>query len=175
MARPGPKMLNTANRKLAFVTTIANISAPTVTEANAGVELTCLVTAADFALGVTGNESITDPALCDDVETSVPGRATVEAGMNLFRFKDAADDLGWTTFDGRGLNGYLVQRIGQIDDNQRQEDVPFAAADKVQVYEVTSHDPQILSPATAGYEKFRQVFSAGRFDERAVIAAAAGA
>lgn len=171
MAPKGPKMLNTANRKLKWVSTIANIAAPTAAELNAGVEITCLVTAADYALGVTGNETITDPALCDDVETSVPGRATVEAGMNFFRFKDGVDDIGWTTFDGRGLHGYLVQRIGQITDTQKQEDVAFAAGNQVQVYEAITHDPQIMSPATAGYEKFRQVFSAGRFDERATVAA----
>ena len=171
MAPTGPKMLNTANRKLVWVPTIANIAAPTATELNAGVELTCLVTAADFSLGITGNETITDAALCDDIDTSVPGRATAEAAMNFFRFKDTVDDLGWTTFTGKGLHGYLAQRIGQITDTERQEDVAFTAADEVQVYEGTTHDPQIMSPATAGYEKFRQVFSVGRINERAVVAA----
>lgn len=171
MAPTGPKMLNTANRKLVWVPTIANLAAPTATELNAGVELTCLVTAADFSLGITGNETITDAALCDDIDTSVPGRATAEATMNFFRFKDAADDLGWTTFTGKGLHGYLVQRIGQITDVQRQEDQPFVAADEVQIYEATTHDPRIMSPATAGYEKFGMTFSVGQLNERAVVAA----
>jgi hypothetical protein len=166
----GPKMLNTANRKLKWVPTLANIHAPTAVELNAGLELTCLVTAADYNLGITGNETITDPALCDDIDTSVPGRATVEAGMNFFRFKDDADDIAWSTFDGKGLEGFLVQRIGQITGEQRQEEVDFAVGDQVQVYAATTHDPQIMSPATAGYEKFRQVFSPGRVDERAAVA-----
>ena len=171
MAPTGPKMLNTANRKLVWVPTIANIAAPTATELNAGVEITCLVTAADFVLGVTSNETINDPAVCDDINTSVPLRANVEASMNFFRFKDAADDLGWTTFTEMGLQGYLVQRIGQIEDTERQEDVPFVAADQVQVYEAVTHDPRIMSPATAGYEKFGMTFSVARKNERAVVAA----
>lgn len=167
----GPKMLNTANRKLAFVPEISDLKLIPLAEANAGVELTCLVTAADYNLGITSNETITDPALCDDIDVSVPGRATVEAAMNLFRFKNAPDDIAWSTFVGKGLNGYLIQRIGQIDAGERQEDVPFKAGDEVQVYAVVSHDPQIMSPATSGYEKFRQVFSPGRVNERAKIAA----
>lgn len=169
----GPKMLNVANRKLGWVPTIANIAAPTATELNAGIEISCLVTAADFLLGVTSNETINEPAVCDDINTSVPLRATVEASMNFFRFKDTADDLGWTTFTGKNLSGFLVQRIGQIEDIERQEDVPFATGDVVQIYEAITHDPRIMSPATAGYEKFGQTFSVNRMNERAVVATGA--
>lgn len=171
MAPLGPKMLNTANRALWWVPVIANIHAPTVTEVAAGKNLTCLVTAADFSLGVTGNEEIKDPAFCDKLDAGIPGRATIEAAMNFFRFKNALDDTAWTTFDGAGLSGYLVQRIGQIEDGEAQEDVPVKAADEVQVYEAITWDQQILSPASAGYEKFRQPFSVQKAEERAKVAA----
>lgn len=163
-------MLNTANRKLAWVPTLADLNSPTASEANAGVDLTMRVTAADFMLGITSNETITDPAVGDKINTSVPLRANAEGGMNFFRYKDSADDIGWTTFTGMGLQGYLIQRIGQIEDGETQEETDFAPNDQVQVYEAITHDPQIMSPATAGYEKFRQVFSIGRTNERAVIA-----
>lgn len=171
MAPLGPKMLNTANRALWWVPTIANIHAPTVTEITAGLNITCLVTAADFSLGITGNEEIKDAAFCDKLDTGIPGRATIEAAMNFFRFKNALDDTAWTTFTGAGLHGYIVQRIGQIEDGEAQEDVPVKAADEVQVYEAITWDPQILSPAGAGYEKTRQVFSVQKADERAIVAA----
>lgn len=170
----GPKMLNTANRKLAWVTTIANPNAPTVVELTAGKDITCLITRADYAFGITGNEQITDPAMCDDIESGVPGNATVEAAMNFFRFKESADDTAWSTFTGAGIYGYLVERVGQIDEGDRQEDEPFATGDEVQVLYAITNDPQVQSPATAGFEKFRQVFSPQRHYPRAVVVAGGG-
>lgn len=167
----GPKMLNTANRKLSWVTTLANPLAPKVTELTAGKDITCLITRADYAFGITGNEQITDPAMCDDIESGVPGNATVEAAMNFFRFKETADDTAWTTFTGAGIYGYLVERVGQIEEGERQEDMPFVAGDKVQVLYAITNDPQVQSPATAGFEKFRMVFSPQRHYPRAVVAA----
>lgn len=166
----GPKMLNTANRKLAWVTDIANPKAPTVSELAAGKDITCLVTRADYAFGITGNEQITDAALCDDIDSGVPGNATVEAAMNFFRFKESADDTAWDTFTSKGIYGYLVERTGQIDDGERQEEVAFTTGDEVQVLYAITNDPQVQSPATAGYEKFRMVFSPQRHYPRAVVA-----
>lgn len=169
MAERGPKMLNTANRKLAWVPTIEDPSNPKASEVNAGVEMSCLVTAADYQFGITGNEQITDAALCDDIESGVPGRATVEANMNLFRFKDTLDDIGWTTFTGKGLSGYLVERIGQIEEGERPEEVDFKADDEVQILKAITNDPMVLSPATAGYEKFGQSFAPQRHWPRAKV------
>src|SRR4051794_26755888 len=129
----GPKLLNTANRKLLWVPTIADILKPTAPECNAGLDITLLVTVADYQFGITGNEQISDPALGDEIAAGVPGIATVEAAMNFFRFKDTADDIAHTTFTGKGLQGYLVERVGQIEDGERQEEVPIKAADEVQV------------------------------------------
>lgn len=172
MAELGPKMLNTANRSLWWVPSIADIKKPTAEEINAGLNITCLVTAADYAFGITGNEQITDAALCDDIEAGVPGRATVEAAMNFFRFKNDIDDIAWTTFTGKGLQGYLVERVGQIEDGERPEEVDATAGDEVQILKALTNDPQPLSPATAGYEKFRMVFAPQRHAPRAVVAAA---
>lgn len=171
MAQLGPKMLNTANRRLDWVPTIADPSNPTPTELNAGVNLTCRVTVANYQFGITGNESITDPAPCDDIEAGVPGRATVEAGFDMFRFKDTADDIAWTTFTEKGLPGYLVERIGQFPEGVRVEDAPYKAADVVQILDALTFDPVPQSPATAGYEKFRQTFAPQRHWPRAVVAA----
>lgn len=167
----GPKMLNTANKKLVWVPTLADPKAPTTTELAAGVELSCVVTRADYQFGITGNEQIVEPALCDDIDAGVPGNATVEAAMNFYRFKENADDIAWTTFTGRGLYGYLVERTGQILDGERQEDMPFVASDEVQVLYAITNDPQVQSPSTAGFEKFRMVFSPQRHYPRAIVAA----
>lgn len=171
MTTPGPKMLNTANRGLFWVPTIANIKAPKITEIAAGINITSLVTKANYAFGITGNALISDPASNDSFEASVPGMATVVAEMDFFRFKAALDDVGWTTFTGKGIHGYLVERMGQILDTEDQGVAAVKVGDELQIAEVITHDPQSLTPATAGYEKFKQVFSPQKYEPRAVSVA----
>ena len=165
-----PKMLSDARRKLVFVPTLADPSAPTVAELSAvGVlDISCLVTAADFTLGAAGEDAVNDPALCAEGNDSSPGRVNYEGGMNFFRWTTVDEDKAWATFTDSGIGGYLVQRIGK---NYRDA---FAAADEVQVYQVITGRPMILAPTGGGYEKFRVMFyvqSAGT-DERAAVVAA---
>lgn len=172
----GPKLLTDASRKLVFVPTLADPSKPKVSELTGvgTLDISCQVTAANFTLGATGDDPISDPALCATSNSSVPGRTNYEAAMDFFRWRDAADDKAWDTFTHKGLHGYLVQRIGQVEEGVKAHTVDFAAADEVQVYEVLTNTPQILSPADAGYEKFRQAFSVQEeVNERAVVAAGA--
>jgi len=165
-----PRMLADAQRRLVYVPVIANSSAPTVAEleATGTLLLSCLVTAADFSLGASGEDSVSEPALCATGNDSTPGRVTYEAGMNFYRWTTAEEDKAWATFTEKGVGGFLVQRMGQAFDE------PFAAADEVQVYQVITGTPMIQSPVAGGAEKFRQMFyvqSAGT-DERAIVAAA---
>lgn len=169
----GPKLLTDASRKLVFVPTIADVAAPTVAElTGAGVvELSCMVTAANFQLGATGDDAINDPALCATSNSTVPGRTNYEGAMDFYRWRETADDKPWETFTAKGLHGFLVQRIGQVPEGTKAHTVEFKANDEVQVYEVLTNTPQIMSPADAGYEKFRQVFSIqDNVNERAVVA-----
>lgn len=167
----GPKMLTDNNLRLTWVPTIANYHAPKVAELTAGIDLSCLITAANYSLGSTGDDAIADPAMCDDTNSSVPGRTTYEAAMDFFRFNDTVDDVAWTTFSGKGISGYLVERLGHAVGTKAHE-TPYAAADEVSVYQVITNTPQKLSPSDVGYSKFRQVFSVqSNVDERAVVSA----
>lgn len=169
-----PKQLTDAARRLVFVTDLADYHAPTVAELTGVgvVELSCAVTAADFSLGSTGDDDISDPALCASSNSTVPGRSNYEAAMNFFRWTEDAEDIAWKTFTKKGLHGYIVQRIGQIEEGEKAHEVAFKAGDEVQVYEVISGTPQIMSPADAGFEKFRMVFSVqDKVDERAKVVA----
>ena len=172
MANPGPKMLNTANRRLDWVPTIANMKAPTAAELNAGVNLTCRVTVANYQFGITGTNIITDPSPCDSIEAGAPGMDTLEAGFDMFRFKTTANDIPWTTFTSKDIPGFLVERIGQVEDGEDPADVPYASGDEVAVMDVLTLSPRPLSPATAGYEKFNQSFAPQAFAPRAVVAGA---
>lgn len=172
MAAKGPKMLNMKNRSLWWVPTIANKKSPLVSEISAGVQLTCLVTIANYQFGITGTNIITDPSPCDGIEAGAPGMDTLEAGFDMFRFKDGVEDIAWTTFTDKGIGGYLVERIGQVEDGEDPSEVPIAVGDEVAVMEVLTLSPRPLSPATAGYEKFHQGFAPQSFEPRAVVAAA---
>lgn len=167
-----PKMLAQANRKLLWVPAngILNPSAPTVAELTApGVlDISCLVTRADYNLGATGDEEVTDPALCASGNDSAPGYTNFEAGMNFFRWDTDPEDEAWNTFTGKGIEGSLVERKGTI----KSYSDPIAAGDAVRVFGSITGTPQDQSPPdNGGYEKFRQPFmvQSELTDERAVV------
>ena len=171
----GQKMLTDANRRLIFVPTLASYGSPSLASLTGVgvVELSCNVTAANYALGSTGDDAINDPAACASSNSTVPGRTNYEAAFDMFRWKDTLDDKAWTTFTAKGVHGYLVERIGQIADGEKAHEVPFAVGDEVRVFEVLTGTPQVLSPSGAGFEKFKVNFSVqDNVDERAVITAA---
>lgn len=166
-----PKMLSDGNHKLTWVPDggIANVAAPTVAELSAGgvLELSCLVTANDFALGPTGDNEINDPALCSESNSTAPGRTNYEGAMNFFRWIPAGEDDAWNTFTGKGIAGYLVHRIG------KHHTASYAATDEVQVFGVITGTPSPVAPAAdGGYEKFRQMFhvQGEEVDLRAAVA-----
>lgn len=161
-----PKMLAAQNRKLTWVTTIVDLSAPTVAELEAGVDLECLVSAQNFQLGATDEEEITDPAICSNSNSSTPGRVKYAAEMDFFRWTTDPEDIAWTTFTEAGLHGFLVQRLGV------QHDAAYAASQDVQVYEAVTGTPMIQTPDNnvTGYEKFREKFYIqDQVDEHAVV------
>ncbi|MDR6861976.1 hypothetical protein [Phycicoccus sp. 3266] len=168
------KMLAQANTKLLWVPDggIADPSAPTVAELTAAgvLDLSCLVTKANYNLGPTGDESVNDPALCADGNSSVPGNTNYEAGMDFFRFTDTAEDKAWTTFTHKGIEGFLVERKG------KRFDVAITATDEVAVYGVITGTPRNLPvPDNGGFEKFRQDFfvQSELVDSRAIVGAGA--
>ncbi|MFF5791133.1 hypothetical protein ACFY5D_03700 [Paeniglutamicibacter sp. NPDC012692] len=170
------KMLTDGNRNLAFVPTLANYHAPKLSElTGAGVlNLSCLITLADFQLGATGNAEINDPGYCATLEVKAPGLPTYEGASTFFRWKDTVDDKGWTTFTHAGIAGYLVERIGQIAEGEKAHEVPFKVGDEVRVFQVLTGTPRVLSPQTASYEKFGMTwYIQEETDERAVVAAGA--
>ncbi|MBF6671598.1 hypothetical protein [Glutamicibacter sp. FBE19] len=168
------KMLTDANRHSVFVTDLADYHAPKVSELTGvgAIVLSCNVTAANYQLGSTGDDAINDPALCASSNSTVPGRTNYEASMDFYRWKETVDDIPWATFSDKGIHGYIVSRIGQHPDGTKAHEHPFTAGDEVQVYEVITGTPQIMSPADAGYEKFKMNFSVqDNVDERAVVSA----
>ncbi len=167
-----PKMLSDGDDLLLWVPDggIDDVSAPTVDELTAvGVlNISCLVTKANFQLGASGDASIDDPALCSAGSSAAPGITSYQAGMDFYRWTVTTEDKAWTTFTGKGLGGFLVHRIG------KKHDVAIAAADPVAVYGAITGTPTPLQPdAQGGFRKFHQDFfvQGEQVDERAVVAA----
>jgi hypothetical protein len=164
-----PKMLSDGNVKLVWVPTIANVSSPKVatelTVAGA-LDISCLVTAANYALGNGEDATIDEPALCATNTSTLPGRTSYSASMNFFRWTVVAEDKAWTTFTQKNIPGYLVQRVGTSYLN------PFAVGDQLQVYQVVTGTPNLQSPEANTSIKFSLNFHVQeRVDERAVAVA----
>lgn len=166
------KRLSQARIKLLWVPEggIANFHAPTVAELTAGtvIDMSCMVGKSNYLLGASGDESISDPALCDEGNTSVPGNTNYEAGMDFFRYETNLEDIPWNTFTEKGIDGYWVERRGK-----RYSD-PIVATDVVKVMQVISGTPRDLPvPENGGYDKFRvDYFPQSQVYLRAVVAAA---
>lgn len=157
-------MLNDGNIKLSFVPSIADISAPTVTELSAGTDLECLVTADGFQ--PTVNEEVVSVAkLCETSNSEAPGRATHQVTLTLVRQEEEADDIAWTTLK-RGVTGFLAVRFG-VDHSTE-----WADGDKAIVYPIKCGERRLQAPEANGATLFQvQMYVTAQPDMDAVVAA----
>lgn len=124
--------------KIYAVPTISNISAPTVAQLNAGIDLTSFFPKDGFAPS-TNQNSVATASLADTYDTSVPG--TEGGPMTLTLKRDNTTDTAWDHFV-RDLAEFLVVREGPLASGV------WATGNKVQVYPFTSHDPTPNETAT---------------------------
>jgi hypothetical protein len=127
---------NTAdgNLKVLWVTTIADTSAPTVTELTAGtvIDLSCYLTADGFTPG-TDEQVINDDRLCSTQTFEQVGRFMDSLQIAyVYRAQDVAgtDNKAFHTLK-RGTAGYVVTRWGQTHSDA------VASTDVVDVYPAT--------------------------------------
>lgn len=166
-----PRMLVDGDDKLLWVPDggITTVSSTTVAQLTAvGVlDISCLVTKTNFALGATGDAVLSDPALCAAGDSGVPGLTSYEAGMDFYRWTTVGEDDAWTTFTGKGIGGFLAHRIGLPSAT-----APLAGQEWA-IYGVLTGSPRKIVPdAQGGYRKFRQEFlvQGDLVDERVTIA-----
>lgn len=157
-----PKSLAEARTKVTWLATApADPDAVTVTEATAGVDMSCVIVANDFTLGAVDSDRISDQkALCDEGNVSAIGSSNYAAGMSFFRMLDgtgaseATEDVAWETFVGKGITGYFLKRVGP------KSKTAWAVGDIYDLFEVVTDNPQDPTERT-GYLKFRQPFEVG--------------
>lgn len=133
--------------KVAFVPTIADISAPTVAELTAGDDIDTFITA-DGLIGFEPETAEVDTTfLSSTFDTKRPGRASFSGTMLRIKKQTGTD----TTFDTlvRGTEGNIVIR------RYTDASAAWASTNKVSVYPIQCGETKELAPeanTTARYE-----------------------
>lgn len=133
--------------RVSFVGTIADISAPTTTELNAGLLLQELLTAS----GLTGLQpetaKIDTSSLASTFNTARNGRTSFDQPMLELKKQDTGD-TAYTTLI-RGATGFLVVRTS-ID-----EATAWASAQAIRVYPVECGEVQHVDPEENSLERYQ--------------------
>lgn len=152
---PTVKSLADGHTKLAVLATApADPEALTLTELNAGLDASCRIAKNGYSLGATASETFADPALCEDVNSTVWGASNFEASIPVFRYfddttqqVDATGDEVYQALKTKGTEVWLVER-----ESLKKSTDPWAAGDDVSVYRALLDNPQKASDRT-GYIK----------------------
>lgn len=114
--------------RVAFVPSIANIAAPTVTELNAGTLLQSKL----IPTGLVGFENTTatvdNTSLASTFDTTLPGRQSFSGTMLILKKQDAGVDPVYTLLTVPSTNGFIVIR------DELLESVAWAASQSMEVY-----------------------------------------
>lgn len=158
-------MLNDGQIKVTYVPTIADISAPTVTELTAGTDLECLITALEPSVE---EETVTTPKLCETVTAQDPGRTAYSFGLTFVRKDEETEDLAWESLP-RLTSGYLVFRYG------KDYQTAYASGDSVQVYPGKFGEQRQQQPENNSATQFASTWFVNRQPDLHAVVAAAGA
>ena len=150
--------------RVAYVPTIASISAPTTTELNAGILLQSLITP-DGLIGFEPTTADVDTSALNSVySTSDIGRDRFSGTMLRLK-KQTTGDTAYTTLGTRGTTGYIVIR------RSLAETTAWASSQGVEVYPIKTGRRRRLAPEANAIEKYEiptKVYIAPNID--AVIA-----
>lgn len=134
-----------------------NPAAPTATELNAGIDVSCAVLASDFTWSAGDSDKIAERALCDTNNKNAIGASNFTAGLTLFRYFDestgAVDETEDEAFQALKAKGTTVW--GYVRENGKLATAAWASGDEIALgLEVLTDNPQRPSNA-GGYIKRR--------------------
>lgn len=157
-------LLGDGNVAVMFCLTIANISAPTAAECNAGVALQEYITKDGLGIGPE-QAAVDNTALASRDETEDAGSVKYSIELTVKRKEVALEDVGWNTLVDRQL-GYLVVR------RNIAHETSFAAGQHVEVYPVRCGRPNMQPPELNAAQKFvSKLFNHSTADSDALVAA----
>lgn len=127
------RVLADGKTKFTILTTApANPAAPTATELNAGIDLSCDILSSDFTWGATDSDKVAEKALCDEGNANAIGASNYAGGFTLWRkfltaggFDDA-NETGFAAVKEKGATLYGYAR--QMD---KDATAVWAAADEI--------------------------------------------
>src|SRR5690606_23432340 len=150
---------------------IADITAPTVDELEAGVDLTCQMLTT-YEVRPDASDTTNERAVCETANVETPTIANYMGRMELFRDWDATTEQ-WTTEDVLSALaykdvGYFVRRLGLPAGEA------YAAGQQVEVYKFMIDKPQPQGGTGSGYLKATvPLLQQGAYELAAVVAAGA--
>lgn len=139
-------LINDGKTRVVWVSSIANINAPTTTELNAGSDFTARITPDGLKIDPS-TADVDTSSLASTFDTKTVGRVGYDTELTFKRGTTAGEDLPYTTLK-YGVSGYLVVRRGVA------YDTAWAASQKAEVYPITCGEPQNVSPAANEIMKF---------------------
>lgn len=155
---------STGELRVSFVPTITDMSAPTAAQVTAGTDLSPFLTR--DGVNTPNSASTTDISdLANRRNKRAPGTfGGDDWTLKLYRDSVAADDDAWALLV-QDLEGYLViRRFGGSD-------VAIAAADKVEVAQITVISRVMDTPGADTPQTFTVVLAVADVDDDATVAA----
>lgn len=139
------------NVRVARLTEVADLSGPTTTELNGGIDLSELLPK-DGWQPSTNTNSVEAGKLSQSYDASVPGTWGGEVQATFFRYSTVEEDIAWNLFD-YGDAGFLVIRYGL------PYDLAWADGQPVEVWPYICNKPQMNQTATNTNARFGLTFN----------------
>ena len=147
-----------------------NVLAPTDAELTGGIDLSKKVLFSDFRMSATASDTVSEPALSEGGNSSIPGKSNFEASVTLFRFLDDSgtpiteEDDGWDLLRTKGAEVHFYKRIGPKFSD------PFSPGQAIEYYHCLTDMPQDPSDLTGYIKKTIPMFAQGDSNPDAVVA-----
>jgi hypothetical protein len=139
-------LISDGKTRVAWVSSIANINAPTTTELNGGMDLTPRLTPDGLKLDPT-TADVDTSSLASTFDTMEVGRIKVDAELTIKRGTTTPEDLPYSTLV-YGTHGYLVVRRGIT------YGTAWTTGQQVEVYPVVCGERANKAPAANEVMKF---------------------
>jgi hypothetical protein len=139
-------VINDGKTRVYWVTTIANIAAPTVAELNAGLDFTARITPDGLNIPAE-TADVDNSSLASTFTTNRAGRRSFSPEVTFKRGDSAGDDLPWTTLTYQTLGYLVVRRVLAYT-------TAWAATQKCEVYPVECGERNSIPPAPNEVAKF---------------------
>src|SRR5690606_41634403 len=124
-----PRVLADGKIKFTILTSApADPAAPTASELNEGIDLSCKVLSSDFNWTATDSDRIAEKALCDEGNANAIGPSNYSVGFTLWRYYlaeggiDASADAGFAAVKEKGTTLWGYARRTDTPATEARED-----------------------------------------------------